>query len=107
MRKSPENPVKPTWDYTGTIYRRFPFARFFGAVTDAGSQSFTGSEEDDSSNEVVCRVSEGADGGTDESFFSASSANAEAAAISSGLTSSPLLKRAAITGVTRMRRTLV
>lgn len=44
----------------------------------------------------------------DDSFFSSSSsALAEAAAISSGLTSSPRLIRAAISGVTRIRRTFV
>lgn len=83
-----------------TCYLRLPFPRFFGVIIDWGSHSLTGSTD-----EVVCASVLGEELTALVTF--PASAFAEAAAISSGLTSSPLLMRAAISGVTRIRRTLV
>ena len=92
--------------YQFNLYLLFPFALFFGPVNDSGSHSFTGSgggAGDDFGLSSLSSIIRGTYG----VFSSSSCAFAAAAAISSGLTCSPLLRRAAISGVTRSWRTLV
>jgi hypothetical protein len=88
--------------------------RFLGLVIDSGNHSLAGSRAGAAGVGVLelevevdfpAELEE-----TSKPFFSASSLasiSAEAFAISSGLTSSPLRMRAAISGVTRTRRTEV
>lgn len=78
-------------------YRFLPLGLFFAAVMVSGSHSFTGSS--------LFSITGCTLGGVGSS--SSRSACADARAISSGLTSSPRRIRAAISGVTRMRRTFV
>lgn len=78
---------------------RLLFPCFLGLERDSGNHSFTGSGGGD-----LVFVGAAVDGGP---FFSSRSVRAIDSAISSGLTSSPLCIRAAMSGVTRTRRTPV